>query len=126
HEMARRLIEMGEQVGFVGLVDTNYSDHSEIGPPKDFDANFELIQVLSMMLEKEDLDDVIQMAQVYDFETLIERGGHILEKIAKQYPSVHTLDVSALRRILKIRHTTVNALANYSLVKLPMHLWLFE
>ena len=50
YEMARRLIEMGEQVGFVGLLDTlvylsELTMDSEIGPPKDFDANFELIEV---------------------------------------------------------------------------------
>jgi len=131
YEMARRLIEMGEQVGFVGLIDTNYSERktvdSESGPPEDFDPNFELIDVLSLILDKKDLDDVIQMAQIYDFETLIERGGHIyMDKIAKKYPSVHTLDVSALRRILRIRHVTEIAVFNYSLARLSVPVWLFE
>jgi thioesterase domain-containing protein len=130
YEMARRLMEMGEQVGFLGLLDTNYSEpgtmNSEGGGAKDFDANAELIQVLSMILAKEDLDEVIQMAQIYDFETLIERGSHIMEKIAREYPSVDTLDVAALRRILRIRHATANALLNYSLVRLSMPVWLFE
>src|SRR5262249_892781 len=130
YEMARRLIEMGESVGFVGLFDTIYSDRTtmdfEVGPPKDFDAKVELIQVLSMILDKEDLDDVIQMAQTYDFEKLIERGSHIMDKIAKQYPSVNTLDISVLRRILAVRHATENALFNYSLVRLSMPVWLFE
>jgi amino acid adenylation domain-containing protein len=130
YEMARTLIEMGERVGFVGLLDTIYSDRmtmdSEIGPPKDFDANSELIQLLSMILDKKDLDDFIQMAQTYDFETLIERGNHIRDKIAKEYPSVHTLDISALRRILTIRHATSNALLNYSFVRLYAPVWLFE
>jgi FkbM family methyltransferase len=129
YEMARRLIEMGEQVGFVGLLDTlaSYSEmDSEIGPPKDFDANVELIQVLSTILDKKDLDEVTQMAQTYDFETLIERGNHIVDKIAKKYPSVQTLDVSSLRRILMIRHATTNALLNYSLVRLSLPVWLFE
>lgn len=129
YEMARRLIEMGEQVGFVGLLDTNYFERktmdSENGPPKDFDANFELIQILSMILDKEDFDSVTQMAQIYDFETLIERGNHIKEKIAKEYP-VHTLDVSVLLRLLKIRHATANAQFNYSFVRLSMPVWLFE
>src|SRR6476660_6110812 len=91
YEMARRLIEMGEQDEFVGLIDTNYSERkidSETGPPKDFDANSELIQVLSMFLDKEDLDEAIQMAQIYDFETMIERGRHRMKEIAKEYPSV--------------------------------------
>jgi hypothetical protein len=66
------------------------------------------------------------MAQIYDFETLIERSGHIVDKLAKEYPSVDTLDVSALLRILKIRHATKNALLNYSLVRLSMPVWLFE
>ena len=69
-------------------------------------------------LDKKDLDDVIQMAQTYDFETLIERGSHIMDKIAKKYPSVHTLDISLLRRILMIRHATTNALFNYSLCQI--------
>ena len=100
YEMARRLIEMGEEVGFVGFLDTVYSERmtmgSEIERPKDFDANFELLEVLSTILDKEDLDEVTQMAQIYDFETLIERDSHIMDKIAKEYPSVRTLDISAL------------------------------
>jgi amino acid adenylation domain-containing protein/non-ribosomal peptide synthase protein (TIGR01720 family) len=130
YEMARRLMERGAQVEFLGLLDTNYSDRttmdSENASPKDFDANFELIDVLSLMLDKEDLDDVIQMAQTYDFETLIERSSHIMDKIAKQYPSVHTLDISALRRILRIRHATANAVLNYYLVSCSMPVCLFE
>src|SRR5947209_2205177 len=65
------------------------------------------------------------MAKIYDFETLIERGRH-MDKIAKEYPSVDTLDVSALRRVLKIRHASANALLNYSMVRLSMPVWLFE
>jgi thioesterase domain-containing protein/acyl carrier protein len=129
YEMARRLIEMGEQVEFVGLLDTIYEETTtsfENGRTKDFDANFELIQVLSMILDKEDLNEVIQMAKIYEFETLIEHGGHILEKIAKQYPSVDTLDVAALRRLLMILHATSNALSSYSFVRLSMPVWLFE
>ncbi|HEY6250090.1 MAG TPA: amino acid adenylation domain-containing protein [Candidatus Angelobacter sp.] len=132
YEMARRLIEMGEQVGFVGLFDTVYSERkkmdSESGGPKDFDPNFELIDVLSRILEKEDLDEIIRMAQIYDFWTLMERerGGHIMDKIAKEYPSVHTLDVSLLWRILRVRHATENAVFNYSLVRVSMPVWLFE
>ena len=137
YEMARTLIEMGERVEFVGLLDTRcfkrMTMDSEIGPPIDFDANFELIQLLSMILDKKDLDDVIQMAQTYDFETLFERGTHIIERgthiidiIAKEYPSVHTLDISALRRILKIRHAIGNAGPNYSFVRLSVPVWLFE
>ena len=104
---------------------------SESGWPKDFDANFELIDVLSRILEKEDLDEVIRMAQIYDFWTLMERGGmerggHIMDKIAKEYPSVHRLDVSLLWRILRIRHATENALSNYSPVRVSMPVWLFE
>jgi len=45
-----------------------------------------------MTLNKEDLDEAIEMAKIYDFETLIERGRH-MDKIAKEYPSVDTLDV---------------------------------
>ncbi|HET8890585.1 MAG TPA: amino acid adenylation domain-containing protein [Candidatus Angelobacter sp.] len=131
YAMARRLIELGGEVGFVGLLDTICYERttmdSESGRPKDFDANFELIEVLLMIhLDKKDLDDVIQMAQIYDFETLIERGRHIMDKIAKKIPEVHTLDVSFLRRILKIRHATANALLNYSCVRLSMPVWLFE
>jgi thioesterase domain-containing protein/acyl carrier protein len=140
YAMARRLIEMGGKVGFLGLLDSVCYERttmdSESDQTKDFDANFELIEVLSMvhldkedLLDKKDLDDVIQMAQIYDFETLIERSGHIVDKLAKEYPSVDNLDVSALRRILKIRHATKKALRNYSLVKLSMPVWpvwLFE
>ena len=130
YEMARRLIEMGEQVGFVGLLDTNYSERitmdSEAGPPKNFDAKLELIQVLSMILDKKDLDDVVQMAQTCDFETLLERDSHLKDKIAKEYPSVRILDISSLRRILAIRHATANALFNYSLVRLSAPVCLFE
>jgi thioesterase domain-containing protein/acyl carrier protein len=126
YEMARRLIEMGEKVGFVGLLDTVVRMMIKTELPKDFDANFELIEVLSMMLDKEDLDEVNQMAQIYDFETLIERGGHIMDKIVKEYPEVHTLDVSALRRIFKIRHATAKAQFNYSFARVSMPVWLFE
>jgi amino acid adenylation domain-containing protein len=130
YEMARRLIKMGEQVGFVGLLDTNYSGRttmdSEAGPPKEFDAKLELIQVLSMILDKKDLDDVVQMAQTCDFETLIERDSHIKEKIAKEHPSARILDISSLRRILIIRHATANALFNYSLARLSVPVCLFE
>jgi thioesterase domain-containing protein/acyl carrier protein len=130
YEMARQLIEMGEEVGFVGLLDTNYFDRitpdSQVRRPKDFDAKFELIDVLSTILEKEDLDEVTQMAQTFDFETLIEHGSHIMNKIAKEYPSVRTLDVSALRRILMIRHATANALFEHSPVRLSLPVWLFE
>ena len=48
YEMARRLTEMGEKVGFVGLLDTVERMTEE--PPRDFNANFELIEVLSMCL----------------------------------------------------------------------------
>ncbi len=127
YEMARRLIEMGEEVGFVGLLDTveRMTLDSEIRRPKDFDANFELIELLSMVLDKEDLDVVTQMAQTCDFETLIERGSHIKEKLVKEYP-VHTLDVSVLLRMLKVRHATAHAQFNYSFVRLSMPVWLFE
>jgi len=131
YAMARRLIEMGGKVEFVGLLDTVCHERttmdSESGRTKDFDANFELIEVLLMIdLDKKDLDDVIQMAQIYDFETLIERGRHIMDNIATKIPEVHTLDVSLLRRILKIRHASENALLNYSCVRLSMPVWLFE
>ena len=49
-----------------------------------------------------------------------------MDKIAKEYPSVHALDVSTLLRILKIRQATANAQFNYSFVRLSMPVWLFE
>jgi hypothetical protein len=98
----------------------------EMLPPKDFDAKSQLIHVLSMLVDKQDLDEVTQLAQTCDFETLIERGSHIVEKIAKEYPAVKTLDTSALRRALAILHATANAVFNYSFVRLSMPVWLFE
>jgi amino acid adenylation domain-containing protein len=134
-EMARRLVEMGEQVAFVGLLDTVYFERmtmdSEIKSPKDFDPKHELIQVLSMILEKQvidkqDLDGVIELSQTCDFETLIQRSSHVMNKIAKEYPSADALDPSTLLRILAIRHATANALFNYSHVGLSVPVWLFE
>jgi amino acid adenylation domain-containing protein len=129
YEMARRLIEMGEPVGFLGLLDTTYPQRmttgSEIGPAKDFDVKSEMIQFLSNILHKEDLDGIIQLAQTCDFETLFERSSHVMDKIAKEFPSVPILDASAARRALAVQHAIKYAVHNYSLVRLSVPVWLF-
>jgi thioesterase domain-containing protein/acyl carrier protein len=124
YEMARRLIEMGEQVEFLGLLDTNYSQ--PVMPAKDFDPRSEMIDILSALLHKEDLDGIIQLAQTCDFETLFQGSSHAIDKIAKQFPSIPMLDASAVRRALAIQHAIRTAVYNYSLVRLPLSVWLFE
>ena len=124
YEMARRLIEMGEQVEFLGLLDTNYSQPEM--PAKDFDPKSEMIDVLSSLLTREDLDGIVQLAQTCDFEALFEGSSHVMDKIAKAFPSIPILDASAARRVLAVQHAIRNAVYNYSFVRLSLPVWLFE
>lgn len=124
YEMARRLIQMGEQVEFLGLLDTYYS--LRVAPAKDFDPKSEMIDFLSLLLDKEDLDVIVQSAQACDFETLFEGCSHLMDKLAKEFSSIPVLDASVARRSLAVKHAIGNAVYNYSLVRLSLPVCLFE
>ncbi|HEV2987465.1 MAG TPA: thioesterase domain-containing protein, partial [Candidatus Angelobacter sp.] len=123
YEIARRLIDLGECVEFLGLLDTFY--HQSSAAAESFDDKSELIQFLSRRVDQQALDHIKQVAEAFDFQRLVE---HIYETklLPEELESLPILDGLTIHCALATRYATRRAVDNYSLVKLPVPVWLFE
>jgi amino acid adenylation domain-containing protein len=127
YEMARQLIDMGEQVEFLGLFDTYCHPvmHNLEPTPQDFDEKSELIQLLSRHTDAETLENIQRISENSDFSRLVEYL-YEMKPVLKEFESLPVLDPMTIRCALATRHATSRAAGNYSPVQLPVPVWLFE
>ncbi|WUR12334.1 non-ribosomal peptide synthetase [[Empedobacter] haloabium] len=124
YEMARQLLGVDQQVGFIGLLDTDFSyDHLFARTDGEEDLAFDeinsLLGYLPPRLPAEVSGEVRLLAQSRDFDALLARM-HAHDFIPKG------VDGGILQRHLALRHALAVALYRYQPQRLPIGVTLFS
>lgn len=128
YELACRLIDEGEQVQFLGLLDIFLPvviKEATSGGLDYFDEKYEMLQLLSRGGEPTDFDNIKNLVDTRDMPELLD---YICKHqiVPEDFLSLPMMDASTLRCILATRHAINRAIRNHSLVGARIPLWFFE
>jgi thioesterase domain-containing protein/acyl carrier protein len=125
YEMANLLLQAGETVQFLGLIDTFHvsDDHS---PRKEaFDDKVELLQLLSSRTQPAQFEQIKTLAERLSFSQLVDQI-YALDLGPKGLESLPAFDADTVHAMLITRHTIANAVRTHLQTTLLIPVWLFE
>jgi syringomycin synthetase protein SyrE len=123
-EIVKRLIQKGEQVDLLGLIDTWCHRDQATRRSNHFDDKSELLQFLSRRIDSTKLVQLKELAETCTFPDLV---GHIyrIGAVPKEFGSLPILNEATIRCALATRHAINKALDDYELSTLSAPTWLF-
>ena len=127
YEMGRQLVAAGQNVEFIGLIDS-FWDLRSMGFPvsETFDDKAQLVDMLSTRLDPALFAQAQELAPVHDFALLIEQlyaRGLVPEELA----GLPVFDAQTVRAALHTRHAVNLAVQEYLPQPLPgLQVWMFQ
>ena len=125
YEMAKIFLEEGDNIEFLGLIDTFHvsADHSPIREV--FDEKAELLEFLSPKIGHVEFKQIKTLADLLDFSQLVNQI-YALGLTPKEMDSLHTFDAEVVRAMLITLHATTTAVRKHWQTKLSIPVWHFE
>nr|WP_255457727.1 amino acid adenylation domain-containing protein [Rhodanobacter sp. K2T2] len=113
YDMARQLSDGGDEVGFLGLIDTTFPSADTTARPP-FDPRSEVITLLSRLVDSKRLAEIVAHTDAMSFPELVAYVYTQQDIRLADGSALPVFDEETLRSLLQARHAIVDAVSEYA------------